>query len=206
MKASEQMINQKVLNRFLQYRFCLIKFQRLGFKKAFSYNLGKEAGVTPEQVRKDFSYFSIKGSKRGGYEIGYLLQAIDEIFKRNGDRNVVLIGMGNIGQALANYQGFRENKIHIIAGFDLDPAKYTKKHAIPVYPPEKMEEIIQDNEVKTAIIAVPEFAGQEVCDKLVSCGIKSILNFSPLILQVPKDVMVNYVNLRNELESLFFYT
>ncbi len=200
------MISQKVLKRFLQYRICLIKFQRLGFEKAFSYNLGKEAGVTAEQVRKDFSYFGIKGSKRGGYDIKYLLSAIDGIFKRNGERKIIVIGMGNIGQALANYQGFKENKIDIVAGFDLDPAKYSRKFAIPVYPLDNMEKIIKKNKIKTAVIAVPEFAGQEVCNKLVSAGIKGILNFSPVVLQVPDDIMVNYVNLRNELESLFYYT
>lgn len=200
------MTSYRVLKRFLQYRTCLLKFQRLGFEKAFSYNLGKEAGVTAEQVRKDFSIFGIKGSKRGGYDIKYLLNAIDGIFKTSGERKVIVVGMGNIGQALANYQGFRENRINIVAAFDLDPSKYTRKFAIPVYPLDKMQEIVKEHEVKTAIIAVPELAGQEICDKLITLGIKGILNFSPIILQVPEDVIVNYVNLRSELESLFFYT
>ena len=200
------MTSDRVLKRFLQYRVCLLKFQRLGFEKAFSYNLGKEAGVTAEQVRKDFSIFGIKGSKRGGYDIKYLLSVIDGIFKSHGERKVIVIGMGNIGQALANYEGFRENRIIIVAGFDLDPAKFSKKFAIPVYPEDKMAEIVRKHKVKTAIIAVPEIAGQEACDRLVSIGIKGILNFSPIILQVPDDVIVNNVNLRSELESLFFYT
>lgn len=200
------MISHKILKRFLLYRICLNKFQRLGFTKVFSYNLGEEAGVTAEQVRKDFSMIQIKGSKRGGYEIEYLLHAINEIFKQNGERYVIVIGMGNIGQALVNYQGFKENKIIIVAGFDLDPSKYTRKNIIPVYHPDKIEEVVKECGVKTAIIAVPEAAGQEVCNKLVSLGIKAILNFSPIILHVPEHVMVNYVNLRNELESLFYYT
>lgn len=200
------MASYRVLKRFLLYRSCLLKFQRLGFERAFSYNLGKEAGVTAEQVRKDFSFFGIKGSKRGGYDIRYLLSAIDEIFKTSDERKVIVIGMGNIGRALSNYQGFRENRINIVAGFDLDPAKTSKKYAIPVYPLDKMKEIVKEHDIRTAIIAVPEIAGQEVCDKLVDLGIKGILNFSPIILQVPDEVIVNYVNLRSELESLFFYT
>ncbi|MBN1416269.1 MAG: redox-sensing transcriptional repressor Rex [Bacteroidales bacterium] len=190
----------------MHYRFCLLKFQRLGFEKVFSYNLGEEAGVTAEQVRKDFSLFQLKGSKRGGYDIEYLLNAINGIFKQNGERKVILIGMGNIGNALINYQGFRENKINIIAGFDLDPSKYSKKFAIPTYPSDMIPEIVKKYGVKTAIIAVPDIAGQEICDKLVSAGIKGILNFSPILLRVPDDVVINYVNLRNELETLFFYT
>ncbi len=199
------MISDKVIKRFLQYRICLIKFQRLGFEKVFSYNLGEEVGVTPEQVRKDFSYFGIKGNKKGGYDIEGLLKAISQIFKRDEDKNIIIVGMGNIGKALTNYKGFPENRIYIIAAFDLDPAKYTRKFNIPVYHPDKMDKIVKKHDVKIAVIAVPEFAGQEVCDKLVSLGIKGILNFSPLILRVPENVFINNVNLRSEIESLFYY-
>jgi redox-sensing transcriptional repressor len=177
----------------------------LGFQKIFSYNLGEEAGVTAEQVRKDFSLFQLKGSKRGGYDIDYLLKAINSIFKQNGERQVILIGMGNIGNALINYQGFKENKITIVAGFDLDPSKYGKKSVIPTYPPDMIPSIVKKHNIKTAIIAVPDIAGQEICDKVVSAGIKVILNFSPILLKVPDHVVVNYVNLRDELETLFYY-
>ena len=200
------MINQKILKRFLMYRLCLIKFQRLGFIRIFSYNLGKEARVSAEQVRKDFSIAAIKGSRRGGYEINYLLESIDRLFKLDGDRLVVLVGIGNIGQALINYAGFRENHIKIIAGFDLDPSKYTRKNIIPIYHPDRIPEIVNQYAIKTAIMAVPEAAGQGICDTLVSSGIRGILNFSPLVLHVPDHVIVNYVNLRNELESLFYFT
>lgn len=200
------MISHIILKRFLLYRICLIKFQRLGFNRIFSYTLGNEANVKAEQVRKDFSMAGIRGSRRGGYEIEYLLSSINKLFKLDGDRLVVLVGIGNIGQALINYDGFKENKIKIIAGFDLDPTKYTRKNIIPIYHPDLLPEIIQKYSVKTAIIAVPEAAGQVTCDKLVSAGIRGILNFSPVILQVPEYVVVNYVNLRNELESLFYFT
>jgi len=201
-----QKYSPKILKRFLQYRQCLIKFQRLGFRRVFSYNLGKEAGVTAEQVRKDFSLFNLTGYRRGGYDIVYLLDSINDIFKQNGERLVILAGMGNIGQALMNYQGFKENNIRIVAGFDLDPSKCSKKFSIPVYPPERIPEIVTGFSVKTAIIAVPEISGQVICDLLVAAGITRILNFSPIMLKVPDDVIVNYVNLRNELETLFFYT
>jgi len=162
--------------------------------------------VKAEQVRKDFSLFGIKGSRRGGYDIDYLLSSINDIFKQDGERLVVLAGMGNIGQALLNYQGFKENKITIVAGFDLDPSKYLRKFSIPVYPPDKINEIVTRYSIKTAIIAVPDIAGQEICNRLVSAGVKCILNFSPVRLKVPDDIVVNYVDLRNELETLFYYT
>jgi len=200
------MVNYRILKRFLQYRICIHKFQRLGFTRIFSYNLGREAGVTAEQVRKDFSVAGIKGSRRGGYEIDHVLESINNLFKHNHDRPVILVGMGNIGQALMNYVGFKENKIRIVAGFDLDPMKYTRKFMIPVYPPDKIKEIVCNHNIKTAILAVPEEAGQQTCDRLVDAGITGILNFSPVMLRVPEHVIVNYVNLRNELESLFYYT
>ena len=201
-----QNYSHNILKRFLHYRQCLIIFQRHGFRKVFSYSLGKEAGATAEQVRKDFSFFSIKGSRRGGYDIDYLLNSINDIFKQNSERSVILVGIGNIGQALIDYQGFKENKINIVAGFDLDPSKCIKRFAIPVYPPDMIPEIVIRFGVKTAIIAVPEISGQEICDILVSAGIKGILNFSPILLKVPDDVIVNYINLGIELETLFFYT
>jgi len=205
-KPPKPIITYRILKRFLLYRLCIIKFQRLGFKRVFSYTLGEEAGVTAEQVRKDFSVAGIKGSKRGGYEINHLLDSINDLFKHKGDRQVVLVGMGNIGNALVNYLGFKENNIRIIAGFDLDPSKYNRKSLIPVYPTDKIDEIVQQYKVKTAIIAVPEESGQGVCDRLVSAGVRAILNFSPVVLRVPDQVKVNNVNLRNELESLFYYT
>jgi redox-sensing transcriptional repressor len=182
-----------------------MKLQRLGFSRVFSYNLGEEAGVKAEQVRKDFSLFSIRGGKRGGYDINYLLDAINAIFKKSEERNIILIGIGNIGNALMNYQGFKENSIKIVAGFDLDPSKYGRKYPIPVYPTDMIPEIVKKHNVRTAIIAVPDIAGQEICDQLVAAGIKGILNFSPVLLKVPDYVMINNVNLRNEMETLFFY-
>ena len=197
--------NIRTLKRFLSYRLCLHKFQKLGFEKIYSYTLGEEAGVTAEQVRKDFSRFGIKGSKRGGYDINNLLWSINGIFKKSEERRIIIVGMGNIGQALAKYQGFRENHIRIVAGFDLDPSKYGKKNIIPVYHPDMIEKVVKENSIKTAIIAVPETEGQYACDRLVAAGISAILNFSPIILKVPESVTVNYVNLRNELECLFYF-
>jgi redox-sensing transcriptional repressor len=187
------------------YRLVLLKFQRLGFTRVFSYNLGKEARTKAEQVRKDFSSVGIKGNRRGGYDIIQVLESINRLFKQDGERLVILVGIGNIGQALINYVEFKESHIKIVAGFDLDPSKYTRKNVIPIYPPEKIKDVVVKYAVKTAIIAVPEASGQEVCDHLVDAGICGILNFSPVVLHVPENVVVNYVNIRNELESLFYY-
>jgi redox-sensing transcriptional repressor len=200
------MISQRVLKRFLTYRLVLLKLQRIGFTRVFSYTLGKETRIKPEQVRKDFSIARIQGSRRGGYNIAYILESINRLFKQDEERRVILVGLGNIGQALINYIGFKESRIKIVAGFDLDPSKYNRKSSIPVYPVEKIAVVVKEYDIKTAIIAVPEAAGQEVCDRLVNAGIKGILNFSPGVLHVPDHVIINYVNIRNELESLFYFS
>lgn len=190
----------------LQYRLCLIKLRKLGFIKVFSYTLGEEAGVSAEQVRKDFSQYGIRGNKKAGYDINDLMVSINEIFQRKEPQNVILFGIGNIGKALINYENFRKNNIQIIAGFDIDPSKINKKLIVPIYHPDQLDQVIHEFQVKVAILAVPELSAQEVCNTLVDRGIIGILNFSPSVLKVPEHVIVNNVNLGNELEGLIYIT
>ena len=107
--------------------------------------------------------------------------------------------------ALTNYTGFIKNKINIIAAFDIDPSKQKKSYIIPVYPMERIAETINKNNINIAVIAVPQVAAQEVCNKLVQVGIKGIINFSPIILKVPDDIFVNNINLSLEFDTLIYY-
>jgi redox-sensing transcriptional repressor len=200
------MLIKNNIRRLLIYRQCLKKLKELGFEVVYSYNLGHEAEASPEQVRKDFSKFGIKGKKKAGYKIDHLLEALDTIFKKDKDQNVILVGMGNIGKALSNYKGFATHKIVIRAAFDIDPSKQMKSFKIPVYPVEDIPGIVKKYNVKIAIIAVPKSAAQEVCSRLTSTGIRGIINFSPINLKHPKNVFVNNINLANELESLIYIT
>jgi redox-sensing transcriptional repressor len=177
----------------------------MGVEKVFSYTLANETGVTSDQVRKDFSEFSIKGNKRGGYEINDLLEMMETIFHRNKDHNIVLIGMGNLGLALSKYSKFVQRNMNIVATFDIDPFKQKIRSDIPVYSMSRLKEIIDRFKVKVAIIAVPEISAQEISDELVREGIKGIINFAPVLLKVPPDVVVNNVNLCDELESVIYY-
>jgi redox-sensing transcriptional repressor len=196
---------KKNIKRLLLYRLCLVKFREMGFRKIYSYNLGKEAGVTAEQIRKDFSHFGIKGRKKGGYDIDDLIDRLNIIFKRNELQKVILVGMGNIGRALSHYVcAFTERRQYIIAGFDVDPAKIKKTYNIPVLSVNMLEEFIKNNNIKIAILAVPSISAQEVCNQLVQAGICGIMNFAPVILQVPDSVTVNNVNLCDELESVIY--
>ncbi|MCF8336050.1 MAG: redox-sensing transcriptional repressor Rex [Bacteroidales bacterium] len=192
--------------RLLKYRMGLIRLKQMGLEKVFSYTLGKEAGVSAELVRKDFSNFGIKGNRRGGYDIDDLLNSLEKIFGKDRVQNVVIMGMGNMGKALSQYRGFPDNKMNIVAGFDIDPAKINKKFQIPIYPVENLKEIVDAFHVSVAILAVPEIAAQESSDLLVRYGIKGILNLAPVLLKVPDDVVVNNVNLMVELERLMYHS
>jgi redox-sensing transcriptional repressor len=177
----------------------------MGVERVFSYTLANETGVTPEQVRKDFSEFGIKGNKRGGYEINDLLEKMEKIFHKNQDHNIVLIGMGNMGLALSKYSRFVQRNMNIVATFDIDPFKQKQRSVIPVYSMNRLKEIIDRFKVNVAILAVPEISAQEVTNELVRHGIKGIVNFAPVLLKVPPDVVLNNVNLCDELESVIYY-
>jgi len=180
--------------------------QELGFETVYSYNLGRETGVSPEQVRKDFSQFGIKGRKKGGYNINELLITIREIFRKDELQKVIVVGVGNIGNAILQYKGFQKNMIEIIAAFDIDPSKYKKKLVVPVYSLDKLPKIVKEHDIKTAILAVPERVAQEVANLLIENGIMGILSFAPTVLKVPPHITISNICIGHELESLIYHS
>jgi len=204
-KQITKYIIKNSLKRIFLYRASLVRLKLMGVERVFSYTLANETGVTSEQVRKDFSEFSIKGNKRGGYEINDLLEKMEKIFHKNQDHNIVLIGMGNMGLALSKYSRFVQRDMNIVATFDIDPFKQKQRSDIPVYSMNRLKEIIDRFKVKVAILAVPEISAQEVADELIRNGIKGIMNFAPVLLKVSPDVVLNNVNLCDELESVIYY-
>jgi len=195
---------RKSLRRILLYRGSLLRLQTLGVKRVYSYTLGKETGISAEQVRKDFSEYRIKGNQRGGYLVDQLITEMEGIFYRNGSQNIIVMGRGNIGSSLASYSNFSQRMINIVATFDIDPSKQRMRSDIPVYTMERLKEVIDRFSVRTAILAVPDLAAQSVCDKLVEYGVEGIINFAPVILKVPEDIIVNNVNLSDEIESVIY--
>jgi redox-sensing transcriptional repressor len=200
------MMTGRNIKRLLRYRNSLKKMQELGFETVYSYNLGRETAVSPEQVRKDFSQFGIKGNKKGGYNINELLLTISDIFRKDELQKVIVIGAGNIGNAILQYKGFQKYMIQVVAAFDIDPAKCKKKQSIPVYSLDKLSKICREMEIKTAIMTVPEMVAQDVANLLIEAGIKGILNFAPTILKVPSHITVNNICIGHELESLIYHS
>ena len=177
----------------------------MGIKRVFSYMMGHETGVSPDQVRKDFSEYKLRGSQKGGYKTDDLLCKMDSLFHQDNGHNIILVGMGNIGRALVNYNEFIQRNINIVAAFDIDPSKQSIRSDIPVYSLNRLEEIVNRFDVRIAIIAVPETEAQEICHTLVGIGITGILNFAPIVLKAPEDIIINNVNLCYELESVIYY-
>ena len=197
-------IDEKI-RRLLRYRICLEKFKKFGLETAYSYTLGKESGVSAEQVRKDFSNFKICGHKKGGYNINELLDTINGIFNKDKVQYIVIIGLGNIGEALIKYKGFDKHNIKIAGVFDINPVKLKKNYKVPVYSMDMLDDIVKKYNVKIAVIAVPALAAQEVCHDLVECGITGIMNFSPVILKSPDKINIYNIELIPVLEALRYH-
>jgi redox-sensing transcriptional repressor len=192
------------LRRIFLYHGLLVRLNTMGVTRVFSHTIAHETGVTPEQVRKDFSEYSIRGNRRGGYTIETLLHDMEALFNRDRISNVVLVGMGNLGLALSRYGRFAERGINIVATFDIDPFKQKMRSDTQVYPIERLQEIVNRFRVSVAIIAVPEISAQEACNDLLKTGIRGIVNFSPVLLKAPGNIVINNVNLSDEIESVIW--
>lgn len=166
--------------------------------------LAKAAGVKSTQLRKDLTYFGQLGTRGLGYNVESLRKMIADVLGQNRLQPVILIGVGNLGSALLRYGGFRKEGFEITAAFDAI-AKTAGGLAIPVLPMNGLADYIVKNNVKMAILTVPAVAAQAVCNELVENGIQAILNFSPTVLEVPENVVVNSVDLAVELENLSYF-
>ncbi|MBM4102425.1 MAG: redox-sensing transcriptional repressor Rex [Planctomycetes bacterium] len=198
-------LNRRCIIRISRYKNALKRLKGLGFVKVFSGNLADAAGVTSSQVRKDFSLFGITGNRRGGYHVNELVEHIGRILGKNELQKIVIVGMGNIGKALMRYRGFEAGGIKVIAGFDIDPAKYSKTADTPIFPLEDFREFVHANGVKIAILSVPDVAAHHVSEVMISAGIKGILNFAPIQLRGAEDVVISSINLEVELENLIYF-
>jgi redox-sensing transcriptional repressor len=202
-------MNKEFVLRLTKYKRLIHKLKSLGFERVFSNNLGDAIGVTPALVRKDFSTLHLSGNKRGGYNIDMLVREFDVILGRNAPQNVVLVGCGRIGQALINYPGFVSDDIHLIAGFDMDPANVKVSSSIPIIGMDKLESFVKENDIKVGIIAVPGDEASSVLDKMVDTGIRGVLNFASVELKCQKydsdcPCVIQNVNIGLELEHLFY--
>jgi len=199
------MANRSCVIRLSRYKNALNRLKALNFVRVFSDNLADAAGVTAAQVRKDFSLFGITGNRRGGYKVDELSRQLNLILGKDQVQEFVAVGVGNIGKALMHYPGLRKSGINIAAGFDIDPAKYDRESEPPVLPLEEFATFVKDRQIKFGVIAVPDYAAQQVLELMLSAGVKGVLNFAPICLKARTGCVINNINLETELENVIYF-
>lgn len=205
-KSERPVIPRKTIYRLSVYLRCLARLRENQIQTVSSETLAKVAGVKPTQLRKDLAYFGHFGTRGLGYDVEELSVMISDELGTTRLQPVILVGVGNLGLALLSYRGFEKEGFEIVAAFDAEPRRRRDKRLTqPIFPMENLAPYIRERGVKMAILAVPAAAAQEVANQLVHAGIVGLLNFSPIVLSVPEDVMVNNVNLAIELENLSYF-
>jgi redox-sensing transcriptional repressor len=199
-------IPRKTVYRLSIYLRCLEQLSENGVSTISSQALAGAAGVKPTQLRKDFASFGHIGKRGLGYDVIRLRDKIAAVLGRTQLQPVVLVGVGNLGAALMAYGGFRREAFAIVAGFDVDVKRRRRKtFTQPIYHLDRLESFIRAERVKMAIVTVPPAAAQDLADRLVAGGVTAILNFAPVVLKVPPNVVVSNVNLAIELENLSYF-
>lgn len=199
-------IPRKTVYRLSLYYRALQRLRANQIETVSSAALAKAAGVKPTQLRKDLTYFGQFGTRGLGYSVEALSARLTEALGTTHLQPVILVGAGHLGSALLRYPGFAKEGFEVVAAFDLEPARArTRDLGVKVLPMNKMIDFVGQEKIKMAILTVPANVAQEVTNDLVAAGILAILNFAPIILQVPDNVVVNNVDLAIELENLSYF-
>lgn len=205
-KSQHPEIPRKTIYRLSVYSRCLARLRDNGIQTVSSEALAKVAGVKSTQLRKDLAYFGQFGTRGLGYDVAALSQVISDELGTSRLQPVILVGVGNLGLALLSYRGFEKEGFEIVAAFDAEPGRRRDTRiAQPLLGMDQLAGFVRQRGVKMAILTVPAAAAQEVANQLIETGIAGILNFSPIVISVPEDVMVNNVNVAIELENLSYF-
>ena len=201
-------IPEVVIRRLPIYARTLDELLAIGIRTISSNDLADRIGVTAAQIRRDLSYFGRFGKQGRGYDIAFLVSEIRRILNLTRDWEVALVGFGHLGQAIARYRGFRESNFRIAAIFDDDPEKIgtlTGSEQLEVLPDERIAEIVAARGIRIGIVAVPAPAAQRTADMLVAGNVSAILNYAPVVLQVPDNVCVRDIDPIAQLQSMTYY-
>ena len=196
--------NQEVIRRLSRYRDVMRKMKALGLVKVFSDNLADAVGVSPSLVRKDFSMFNLTGNKRGGYQLVELIEGLNVILGKDKKQKLIIVGCGKMGGALMSYNGFPRVGIRVVAGFDSDKQLLDPNAPIPILHVSKMKEYIVENDIKVAVLTVPEPSAQSILDSLMKANIRGVVNFAPIPLKGSETCIIHNINIEQEIENLFY--
>lgn len=189
----------------LYYRYLLLLNDE-GKDKVSSTELAEAVQVDSASIRRDFSYFGALGKRGYGYDVKNLLSFFKKILNQDTLTNVALVGVGNLGHALLNYNFKRSNNIRISCAFDINPEITGKiTQGVPVYSMDEMKQQIADQQIQIAILTVPQATSQKTADEMIEAGIKGIMNFTPIRLSAPNGVRIQNVDLATELQTLIYF-
>ena len=209
LKAKHELesVSELTTNRLSVYLRCLNQLEGAGVRTISSQALAEQFHLNAAQIRKDLAYFGEFGVRGVGYYVRDLKRHLRQILGLDRKLRVAIMGAGNLGLALADYPGFRQEGFEILALFDNLSAKVGQQSrgGVPIHDISELKKFAKRDAVSIAVIAVPASSAQRVVDLVVASGIKAILNFSPGALQVPPDVKLKSVDLTVSLESLSFY-
>ncbi|HEX5950232.1 MAG TPA: redox-sensing transcriptional repressor Rex [Actinomycetota bacterium] len=203
---SDRRIPEATVGRLPLYLRALVEMAENGTSTVSSETLAEATGVNSAKLRKDLSHLGSYGTRGVGYDVAYLIHQIRRELGLTQAWPIVIAGIGNLGQALANYRGFVERGFRTVALLDSDPAKIgTSIVGLSIRSIDELQDVVREHQAAIGVIATPASAAQEVADAMVAAGIRSILNFAPAIVSVPRGVSVRKVDLAIELQILTYY-
>lgn len=199
-------IPEVVILRLPLYARSLALLTEAGTEIVSSQELAERLGVSSAQIRKDLSYFGRFGKQGKGYNVKRLLGELRQILGLDQQWSMALVGVGRLGRAILNYEGFATQGFTVVAAFDISPRqKGTKIGDLEVQDLAELKATVKERNIDIGIVAVPASRAQEVINLLVACDIKAILNYTPIVAQVPPFVLVRDINPVLSLESMTFY-
>ncbi len=195
-----------VVSRLPLYLRAISRMEEEGLEYVSSHELGARLGISAAQIRKDLSQFGEFGKQGTGYHIPFLKKQLIRILKVDRVWDVAVIGAGDVGSALARYQGFQEHGFRVAMLFDSDPAKIGKViNGIEVRDVADMERLIAEGSIQVAMLAVPAEVAQETADKLIAVGVRAILNYAPVNLAVREGIRVEHIDPVIHLQHMTYY-
>lgn len=195
-----------VIGRLPIYLRALNRLAQEGRDITSSHELGQRLGISSAQIRKDLSHFGGFGKQGTGYQIEYLQEKLRQVLRVTREWQVALVGAGDLGSAIAHYKGFGDRGFHIAYVFDSAPKRIGQQIGdFKVHAVDDMQRIIRENDIKLAMIAVPAENAQAVADQLIEAGIRGILNYAPINLNVPDGIQVQYIDPVVHLQRMTYY-
>lgn len=204
--GSGRSVPEATVGRLAVYLRVLVGMRDDDIVTVSSEELATAAGVNSAMLRKDLSHLGSYGTRGVGYDVTTLVSHISRTLGLTDEHPVAVVGVGNLGRALAGYAGFGARGIRVVALLDADPAQVGQKIGqLAIRHTDDLEFVVAQHAITIAVIATPAHAAQEVCDRLVAAGVTSVLNFAPVVLTVPPHVDVRKVDLAAELQILSFH-